>query len=456
MIVSFSVSNFRSFSTEETFSLTASNRLAGSHETHQVPIPHSSQKVLRAGVLYGANGAGKSNLFKALKFLKEVALSAKAKGSFTGREAFKLGDGTLEPTSFDLQFIAQGHLYRFGLKLNDTRILEEWLVKVRGEREEIVYERITDGDGKVTVEIPKFGLKQDKLAAMAKIGGPQNQTFLATVRANLEPEDFGEAIGAALDWFYSSLRLIAPDASFGPLGSYLQENRACAEFAGGFLKAVSTGVDHLESYKTEISEQELRSLFPDEGIAAILNDSLDESAYQLFRLGDGNELLVEEGPQKRFYRITTRAVHLTKSGEVASFHIHEESDGTRRLLNLMPALHALHTSNAVYFIDEIDRSLHPNLVREFVSVFLRAAGVNTAQLILTTHDSNLLDLDLLRRDEIWFAEKDDSSSTRLYALTDFKARKDLELRKNYLTGRFGAVPFIGDVDRLVAESTHAL
>jgi len=122
------------------------------------------------------------------------------------------------------------------------------------------------------------------------------------------------------------------------------------------------------------------------------------------------------------------------------------------LLNLLPALYHLRTSTAVYFIDEIDRSMHPELVWKFLEFFLKMCESGQRQIIVTTHESNLLDLDLLRRDEIWFAEKDQSGSTHLYSLADFKVRKDLEIRKHYLQGRFGAVPFLGNLDRLITET----
>src|SRR5665811_323592 len=121
MIVSFSVSNFRSFSSEETISLVASNRLSGSHDDHAVPIPDSKENVLRTAVLYGANGAGKSNLFKALRYLASVVLSPRKKNSGTGRTPFRFGGTQVEPSSFDLQFIAANKLYRFGFKVDDER-----------------------------------------------------------------------------------------------------------------------------------------------------------------------------------------------------------------------------------------------------------------------------------------------------------------------------------------------
>jgi hypothetical protein len=112
-------------------------------------------------------------------------------------------------------------------------------------------------------------------------------------------------------------------------------------------------------------------------------------------------------------------------------------------------LHQPEKQTAVYFIDEIDRSLHPILVWNFLDFFLKSREGSQHQIIVTTHESNLLDLDLLRRDEIWFVEKNQEGATRLYSLADFKVRKDLEIRKHYLQGRFGAVPFLGNLDRLL-------
>jgi AAA15 family ATPase/GTPase len=119
---------------------------------------------------------------------------------------------------------------------------------------------------------------------------------------------------------------------------------------------------------------------------------------------------------------------------------------------LIPLLHHLKTdSAAVYFVDEIDRSMHPALVWKFLEHFLKSSDGGERQLIVTTHESNLLDLDLFRRDEIWFAEKDHTGTSHLYSLADFNIRKDLEIRKHYFQGRFGAIPFLGNLDRLLTE-----
>jgi AAA15 family ATPase/GTPase len=448
MIVSFSVSNFRSFSTEETFSLAASNRLTA-HPNHTVSIPDSDQRVLRAGVLYGANGAGKSNLFKALHYVKSVAVRTRRKDRSTGREAFRLGGTADDPSTFDLQIIVAGMLYRFGFKANDQRITEEWLVKVSGGRETIIYERTTDSDGKVIVEAPGLKSVSEKLSALVTIGGPQNQSFLATVKATLDSSDFGEELNSILDWFEDDLKLIDPDSPFAGLGPYLANSPGRLEFASSFLNSVSTGIDHLEIKENEIREEDLPNFIPEEIVSGVRSDLRErKSGSVLLRRSDGNEMFIRKTSEGRCSLMTLLLAHKGRSGTNVEFELCDESDGTKRLLDLIPALFGVHSSNDVYVIDEIERSLHPNLVWAFLNYFLKSCSECRAQIIVTTHESNLLDQRLLRRDEIWFAEKDQTSSTRLYSLTDFKARNDSKISDHYLQGRFGAVPFLGDLDRL--------
>jgi AAA15 family ATPase/GTPase len=455
MIISFSVSNFRSFCSEETFSLVASNRLSGNHDEHAVPIPDSKEKVLRAGVIYGANGAGKSNLFRALQYLKSVALRPLEKDSGTGREIFRFREGMQEPSSFDLQFIAAGKLYRFGFKANDQRITEEWLVQVYGGKERVLYERITDENGRVSIDFQGLRSAGEKLNALATVGGPQNQSFLATIHVTLNSSDCGEELNAILAWF-KRLYLIAPSARFAALSDFLVADPDFKEFAGDFLQSSGTGVDALNIFKREITEDELRSLLSENDFLKLLNNlQKSDDGIVSTRLNGGNELLIERAAANRFFRITIQAVHEQPLGKPIPLELAEESDGTRRLLNLIPALYDLQGRNAIYFVDEIDRSLHPILVMKFLEFFLKSCEGGQRQIVITTHESNLLDLDLLRRDEIWFAEKDRDAATRLYSMADFKVRKDHEIRKHYLQGRFGAVPFLGSFDHLLAGQGKA-
>jgi hypothetical protein len=133
-----------------------------------------------------------------------------------------------------------------------------------------------------------------------------------------------------------------------------------------------------------------------------------------------------------------KAVHHLENGKVGMLDFGEESDGTKRLLNLLPALYDLLKHDRVCIIDEIDRSMHAILTRSVLRIFLSSIG--SGQLILTTHESSLLDADIFRRDEIWFAEKDTKGMTRLYSLNDYKKRTQATIRDYYLEGRYGATP----------------
>lgn len=454
MIVSFSVANFRSFASEETFSLVASNRFADNLESHLVAIPGTDERALRTAVLYGANGAGKSNLFKALVYLRSLALHSRKKNSGTGREPFRFREDAGQLTSFDLQFIAEKKLYRFGFKVDDHRVIEEWLVRVEGGRERELYERITDPQGKVVIEAKGLKTAGNKVIALATIGGPQNQTFLATIRATLDTSDYGNDLTAVLGWFERTLTLIKPDAPFLQLGQLLAHDPEFLQFASDFLKSSATGVEHLNVVKKELSEDQLRSLLPENQVSDILNE-MREDGMAVVPLGEGREVLVERTGENHYYLLTVQAEHEHQAGMVIPLELAEESDGTRRLLHLIPALHHLRTSGGVFVIDEIDRSMHPMLTRKFLEFFLKCCEGEQRQIIVTTHEANLLDLDLLRRDEIWFAEKDREGATRLYSLAEFRIRKDLEIRKHYLQGRFGAVPFLGSIDRLLEEEPTA-
>ena len=148
------------------------------HDNHAVPIPDSEEKVLRTGVLYGANGAGKSNLFKALSYLRSMALNTHPRKTGTAREPFRFG-GLDAPSTFDLHFIAQNKLFRFGFKLDNHRILGEWLVHVVGEHENVIYERSDDESGKSKIDVSGLGSSGEKVSSLAKAGETGGRVFPA-------------------------------------------------------------------------------------------------------------------------------------------------------------------------------------------------------------------------------------------------------------------------------------
>jgi len=446
MLVSFSVSNFRSFDEEQTFSLVASKRHAGEHEDHTLPIPDSDERVLRTAVLYGANGAGKSNLFKALRFVQKIAIETRLKNEPIDREPFLLRS-TNRPSTFDIQFVAGGKLFRYWIKVDNLRVVEESLIRVRQGAETSIYERSTSLEGNVEVKPGATGAADDyaKVEALATIGGPQNQSFLATLSTTLRnlPED----LRLPIMWFEGRLRLINPEDPDHEVGRLFATDPELRVFASEFLNAASTGVDHLAATETDISQEEDAFQRPASTLAELIEE---RPARRTLSNGDV-VVTTRSGDNLRYSLVRLTAAHRDVAGHIVPFEIAQESDGTRRLMQLIPALRTMHQIPVSYFIDEIDRSLHPMLVHDYLGFFLRSCKGKDAQLIVTTHESSLLDKGLLRRDAIWFAEKNREGATVLYPLLDFELREDIELRKNYLQGRFGAVPFLGGIERLLEQ-----
>lgn len=425
--------------------MVASNRLGGEHGDHAVAIPGTTAKVLRTAVIYGANGAGKSNLYKALEYLRRLAVFRGGTGGTSlGREPFRLGSATQCPTAFDVQFLTSGKLYRYAIELDDQRVLEESLSESLVGGEKVIFQRGQERDVALGVEEQSL----PRLAALATVGAPPDQSFLGAItNAYLPPPDTGPDIASVIRWFRNGLVLLAPDHSPTSVWGNLNDDPSLRDFVSDFLRMSSTGVDRLEVVKSQLSHEELSSLVG-EGSARQLADYAGNGGRRLIPVGRGDtwiEAVAEEGCRL----VRFQSAHKDQDGKIVKMDLADESDGTRRLLDLLPAIHQLQKSGGVYFVDEIDRSMHPILVKRLFELFLSSCRDSMSQLIVTTHESNLLDLDLLRRDEIWFAEKDHEQATRLYSLADFKVRKDLEIRKNYLQGRFGAIPFLGSLDSLM-------
>jgi hypothetical protein len=283
---------------------------------------------------------------------------------------------------------------------------------------------------------------------LAKVGVRGNQLFLAGVHDALEAGSYGPLMEAVFGWF-DALIVVDPDASFGRLAELVAKDTKFADFAGEFLKDASTGIDRLQVETTEIKES--AAGVPSDYFQKVMEDA-KVGEVRVIRLGALGEVAVERGEGTKLYLRTILAEHSKAdlSGTVR-LPFHEESDGTQRLTHLLPALFQLREQQKVYVIDEIDRSLHPLLSRKFIEFFLSACKGRGSQILITTHESNLMDLDILRRDEFWFSEKDKDGATTLYSLSDFKVRTDLKLDKGYLFGRFGAIPFLGNLDRLMQQ-----
>ncbi len=456
VILSFSLTNFRSFRAEETLNLFASRRLGIPHNSpHGWAVPGSDEYALRVASLYGANGAGKSNLVRALRALQRLILQGTPPGKVTAHDPFLLDDeSSAKPTTIDLLFLADGRVFRYGVCHDADRVHEEWLDAYEGKRERNLFTRATQEDGTVTVELGPAAAGPDgsqKIKALAEVGARPNQLFLTEV-VNLDNREAqGPQFRRAVDWFSSALTVIEPGGKFLSSAQGIADDLAFAEFAGRFVREASTGITGFGVETKELQGLKSSDL---KGIAESAWD-VPHSDTLVLPTPDDQEVLIgrTDNDTVKLRRIV--ALHDREGKEPTRLPLREESDGSRRLLHLLPALHRLAGQGGVFVVDELERSMHPMLARKFIEFFLRAAGRGPSQLIFTTHESTLLDLDLMRRDGIWFAEKDQEGASHLYSLGDFKVRKDLRIEKGYLEGRFGAIPFLGGIDHLIEEQVKA-
>jgi AAA15 family ATPase/GTPase len=404
-------------------------------------------------VLYGANAAGKSNFVQALDILRRLVRYGIPHGNHAPFLPFRLDHKTQEkPTSFELQFLEGNMVFRYGVCYDTDRIHEELLSVYQNEKERNLFYRTTKEDGTVDVKLgvaAKGKNSSPKIKALAKIGARKNQLFLAEI-VNLDnPDARGLHLQLAIQWFTCTLSVIPADAPFERLARTIDEDKEFAQFAVEFLRDADTGIADLNVNINEIQISKISEKLPQPLLQMLVN--LQQNQSLTLPGPSGGEMSVAGAKKDTIEVREITTLHGLSSGKKVQFPIAAESDGTQRLLNLLPALYYLLGEGGVFVIDELERSMHPILAKKFIEFFKKVGHKTKSQLIFTTHESTLLDLDLMRRDGIWFVEKDKEGATHLHSLADFKVRSDLNIEKGYLTGRFGAIPFLGGIDRLMEK-----
>ncbi len=448
MLVQFSVENFLSFDEEQIFSMLAAS--GDQHPTHLVPnVPRKGETSLRAAALYGANGAGKSNLVKAMQFAKTLIVEGTRGSQAIAVRSFKLGKDENRASKFEFIFSIQDVLYNYGFRLNTSRISEEWLFATPKTKEVLYFQRSVLPSGTEHFEFGSAIIgrtkRQQQFLEFVSQGTRPNQLFLTEALernvAELKP---------VMEWFQRDFLILSAETPATHLEMEMHENEPLLSFLEAILRNTGTGIEGVTTEEIRYDFEKLPAEVSDTARKQIEAQLLTSDAVSINLYGPQEErLILKRGVQNIIAQVLLRMLHRGKHGE-AVFDMSEESDGTQRLINLVPALFMLRQNpNQVVVLDELDRRLHPFLSRFFVQAALHCDEESCrSQLIFTTHDTNLLDLDLLRRDEIWFVEKDKGGASHFYSLAEFKARPDLKIEKGYLNGRFGAIPFIGDVERL--------
>ena len=453
MLIQFSVENFKSFDALTTFSLraTADSRLPHHVVENEKGRAGAHLGVLRAAAIYGANAAGKSNLVLAMSFAQRLILSGTRGEERIAVQPFKLRSGEAAPSRFEFIFRHDGVLYSYGFAASTRRVHQEWLFATAKTKETLMFERITDESNETKV---KFG------AALRRSAGSNFLDFIAQgTRANqlLFAECYEndvDEIKPVREWFGNVLRVLRADSEWEPWPLAMRFDVGMKQFAGDFLRNSGTGIERVEGEEMPLTPQSMYN-FPSMDWETLLTnvELLEEREAVVLEDVAKRRSLVMRGKNGQPCLIHFVTVHRDATGKEVRFAMEEESEGTQRLFHLVPDLQFLKRRPRVLVIDELDRRLHTLLARLFVQSALDCRDDDPhGQLIFTTHDTNLLDLDLLRRDEIWFTEKDRNGATHLASLAEWKVRPDLEIEKGYLNGRFGAIPFFGDVSKLQCEA----
>jgi len=303
------------------------------------------------------------------------------------------------------------------------------------------------------------GSKQKQLLEFVAQGTRPNQLFLTeTLERNVAEAK------PIVEWFEQALLVTTAEEQDYNLDVRAHISKEFISFLALFLQAADTGIEDITFSKQSFDFNQHVSSWPELQRYILRVELRQTDPNNLIQIvGDnGTPLLLAPGVNGEPVLLSLLLLHRAADGRHVEFNIQEESEGTQRLIHLLSLLFALQGgAEQVVVLDELDRRLHPFLSRFFVQAALERGKEHPhGQLIFTTHDTNLLDLDLLRRDEIWFAEKDKGGASHLYSLAEFKTRTDLKIEKGYLNGRFGAIPFIGDIRRLdesveEEQSNHA-
>ena len=443
MLIRFVAKNIYSFKDETEFNLFPNKTQRLQH--HKVTI--GDFEFLRFSAIYGANGSGKSNLIKTISLLETMVEEGKLPSDIEDLK-FKLDEENSKlPISIGAEFIANNNAYFYTITFDEGKILNEYLAHSYKNNDELIFDRNINCDIQ-SIKFYKDYYKSDKEKLFTEVLAEklvQPNELLITFLSKKYPEDF-KPIKTAYNWFDETLVIIKPDPKPDGIAHILDNDTSIMDFANKFIPSLNTGIS-----KIEIKKQKFEEFFGKEDLKLRkrMIDAIKTEPNKLSILthsDTGEEVaMVYENDEIIAKRIITQ--HTNSEGKNIEFNIGQESDGTKRLIDYIPAFQEIINNDKVYVIDEIERSIHPITIKEIVTKLALDEQVK-GQLIFSTHESNLLDQNILRPDEIWFAQKDLDGSSKIYSLSDFKIHNTIDIENGYLKGRFGGIPFLGNLKDL--------
>ena len=394
------------------------------HPEHVVRVKECDLKILPIAAIYGGNASGKSNLIKALRFAQEFVTNPSKPDAPISVRPFRLSSKSPLETSFRFELLIENSIYVYSFSVNAKKVLHEELIRYQDNKEELLFRR------KEGLLDPPDRFPENSAHYFAFHGTQSNQLFLAN-SVSQKLNDYKPV----LDWFEDGLTLISPSSFYTDLPGLMSRSRSQIERR---LRDLDSGILGFRE-----SNMPLEAV-PKEVLDRVAEDIKDGQVFEISH-SEGERLFL----QKKEGRLTMRKfspIHKREDGKEVFFSLADESDGTRRVLDLLPAFLSLESKKriSVFAIDELDRSLHSLLTRDLLEHYLAQCGPSRrSQLIFTTHDLHLMTQDLFRRDEIWVVERDRSGASKLVAFSEYKdVRRDKDIRKSYLQGRMGGIPRI--------------
>lgn len=452
MLIEFSVSNYLSIKEVITLSMVASNAVkeleSPTEGVNNVFWDKSNKnKYLKSAVVYGANGSGKSNLLSAIGFYRRFILS-----SSNDRQAddeimtipFLLSTETEnKSSSFEMIFIIGAIRFRFGFEVTKKNVTSEWLFGFDTENSNKESTYFTREHQNIKVSNRNF--KEGK--GLENNARP-NALFLSTV-AQLN----GEVSNKIQNWLKTNINVISglDDATTAYTIGRFQEQEEFRKKIINFFKLINLGIEDIKMEEPVLDN--LSKILPpkreDEKIASLIQELQKELKDRMKKGGDAREISINA-----FHKKFDEANKLI---DTIALDFELESRGTQKLFSLLGPWFDTLEKGKILIVDELDSRLHTKLTTELLKIFQSGINTKNAQLIFASHDTNLLRNDLLRRDQIWFTEKDDKGSTDLYSLVEYKinqatsVRNDASFEKDYLIGKYGAIPYFGNIPKFLND-----
>jgi AAA15 family ATPase/GTPase len=449
MLLNFRFENFKSFENLAEFSM-----VTGKAKLHEQNFYKANKfNYLKFSAMYGPNAGGKSSFVDAIGISQAMILSDLNVVATKDKYNKNNPENMSKPTSFEYEILLDNKIYTYGFSMlmNKKRVISEYLLDItnaktlddgieifiRSEENGIQYINVNfdylcvDKNTETRINVYMEDLESTTLFLKSL------NTKKKTIKSKLSKETILEDI---FNWFENTLEVISPDGTTKSYNlTYLDEEYLLT--LGEYLQAFDTGVRKVRFERSTEEALKIPVKIREKVLEKITLDIKKDNDTGVLIRTNSNIFRIELEDEEELRIDEIRFVH---NSDTISYSLEEESDGTRRIIDIFTIL--LGENDKVYIIDELDRSLHPNLTYNFVQQFLM--NTSNSQLIVTTHEDRLLDLNLLRRDQIWFVERNETGNSELYSLEEYKVRFDKDILKEYLSGRYGSVPkfnFLFDV-----------